>query len=78
MASIKSKGLRKSIRDKLRVSHGDRCIWCGGIMEFPCDNPEGRINNLEEMATIEHYRAKLKNLGNKLTHLDLAHKRCNK
>ena len=73
--AIKSRKKRKTLRDALRVSHGDRCIWCGEVMQFPKNN---ETIDLPNMATIEHYRAKNKGKGDNLLFLDLAHSKCNK
>lgn len=73
--AIKNRLKRKFIRNALRESHGDRCIWCGGVMQFPKNHESIDLPN---MATIEHYRAKLKGKGDNLIFLDLAHHKCNK
>jgi len=74
--SMKNRAKRILTRNLLRASHGDRCIWCGGFMEFPIIGLP--IKNRSLMATIEHFRAKQKGMGHNIVFLDLCHNKCNK
>lgn len=47
-------------------------------MVFPEYGKKSPPEDLDEMATVEHYRAKLKGKGDNIMYLNLAHKRCNR
>ena len=66
---------RQKTRTILRELFGDKCYWCGGVMEFAklgIAHP-----NMPEMATIEHHLAKESGNSKFMPSLRLAHKRCN-
>lgn len=53
---------------------GDRCFWCGEVMDQPKYGEPDEFN--ENMVTLEHHIQKEKQ--SKLDmHLKLAHRRCN-
>ncbi len=67
---------RKQVRTRLLNTWGDRCCWCGGKMEIP---EYGKpLKNLTEMATIEHYFAKLFGDISCIILFRLSHRKCNK
>lgn len=71
-----SRARRKYLRDLLKSWYGESCCWCREPMEFP---EYGKpIENLENMATIEHYFSKFEEDPSHLHSLRLSHHRCNK
>ena len=70
-----SRAERKRIRNVLRKTFGDNCCWCGKVMLFP---EYGKpLEDIENMATIEHYFAIQQGEPDNIMFLRLSHKRCN-
>ena len=71
-----SKSRRNRFRNILRTLYGEKCCWCEKTMLFPkLGKP---IEDIEEMATIEHHLSKEANKPGYLFLLRLSHKKCNK
>ncbi len=67
---------RKKVRAQLVEVFGNRCCWCGEVMQIP--GPGKDITNMAELATIEHHFAKALGEPDSIMLLRLAHTRCNK
>lgn len=67
---------RKHIRNWLLQVRGNQCYWCGQEMEIPVHKKP--VKDVDNMATIEHYFAKLFNDIDNIKLLCLSHKKCNK
>lgn len=64
---------KRSKRERLRVLLGDRCHWCGRVMEFSLDKRSSKL-----YATIDHVVPKSWGGSNKIKNLVLACFKCNK
>lgn len=66
---------RKHTVLKLKKAFGDRCYWCGLVMDFPNYGKPDTFH--KNMATVEHHIQKSKDTKH-IMFLRLAHNGCNK
>lgn len=67
---------RKHVRNFLLKLNGNRCCWCDESMTIP--EPGTAVSDYSDMATIEHYFAKLEDEPDNINLYKLSHNRCNK
>lgn len=75
---LMNKNQRRIARNKLRKRDGDDCYWCNTPMYFPQPKESVPDDLLDQLATVEHYWAKLTSHGDDLEYLRLAHMKCNR